>query len=76
MGETFLHLMDSGVGSRERRDDVRIAALQIPEVVQVAIRKDDEPAVLGTRVPPGLLFCPPTGSCLRPWPQEPVTRVL
>ena len=40
----------------KRCDDVRIAPVQIPKVVQVAVGQNDEPAVQGTRVPSGLLL--------------------
>ena len=43
-------------GRRERGDDVGIAALEIPEVVQVAVGEDDEAAVLGPGVLAGLLL--------------------
>lgn len=45
-----------GGWSRERRDDIRIAAFEIPEVMQVAVRKDDEAAVLRLGVFAGLLL--------------------
>ena len=41
---------------RERGDDVGIAALQIPEVMQVAVRQDDEAAILRAGVFAGLLL--------------------
>jgi len=44
------------VGCRKRGDDVGVAAFEVPEVVQVAVGKDDEAAVLGLGVFAGLLF--------------------
>ena len=43
-------------GARERGDDVGVAALQVPEVVQVAVGEDHEAAVLGLGVFAGLLL--------------------
>ena len=37
-------------------DQVGVAALQVPEVVQVPIGENDEAAVLRTRIPAGLLL--------------------
>ena len=45
-----------GCGRRKGGDEVRIAALKIPEVMQVAVGKDDEPAVLRFGVFACLLF--------------------
>ena len=45
-----------GVGRRERRDDVGVAALQVPEVVQIAVGEDDEPAALRAGISAGLLL--------------------
>lgn len=41
---------------RERGDDVRVAALQVPEIVQVAIRQDHEAAILRLGILPCLLL--------------------
>ncbi len=51
-----LLVADDRVGRRKRRDDVGVAALEIPEVVQVAVGEDDEAAVLGAGVFAGLLL--------------------
>src|SRR6185437_16248776 len=53
-----LHLAVAGDGirARETGDDVGIAALEIPEVMQVAVRQDHEPAILGTCVTAGLFL--------------------
>lgn len=45
-----------GFGRRKRGDDVGIAAFQIPEVMQVAVREDDKAAVLRTGVSARLLL--------------------
>ena len=44
------------VRRRKRGDDVRAAAFEVPEVVQVAVGKHDEAAVLGLGVFARLLF--------------------
>ena len=44
------------VGCWKRGDDVRVAAFEVPEVVQVAVGEDDEAAVLGLGVFVGLLL--------------------
>jgi len=44
------------VRCRKRGNDVGVAPFEIPEVVQVAVGKDDEAAVLGLGVLAGLLF--------------------
>jgi hypothetical protein len=41
-----LLIASDGDRCRERRDDIRIAAFEIPEVMQVAVGKDDKTAVL------------------------------
>ena len=41
---------------REGGDDIGVAAFQIPEVMQVAVRQDDEAAILGAGVFAGLLL--------------------
>ena len=41
---------------RERRDDIRIPAFEVPEVMQVAVGENDEAAVLGLGVFACLLF--------------------
>ena len=40
----------------KRGDDVRVALFEVPPVVEVAVRKDDEPAVLRAGVLPRLLL--------------------
>ena len=47
---------EHGFGRRERGDVVRVSALQVPEVVEVAVREDDEAAILRTRVLARLLL--------------------
>ena len=41
---------------RECGNDVGVAAFEVPEVVEVAVREDDKAAVLGAGIPPGLLL--------------------
>ena len=41
-----LLVTDDGGRRRERRDDIRIAAFEVPEIMQVAVGEDHEPAVL------------------------------
>ena len=43
-------------GRRKSRDDVGIAAVKIPELVQVAVRQDDESTVLRARILSGLFL--------------------
>ena len=38
------------IGRRKRRDDVRVAAFEVPEVMQISVGEDDEAAVLRARV--------------------------
>ena len=45
IGRGLLVAGDRG-GRRERRDDIRISAFEVPEVMQVAVGEDDEAAVL------------------------------
>ena len=51
-----LLVADHRVRRREGRNEVGVAALQVPEVVQVAVGEDDEAAVLGLGVFAGLLL--------------------
>ena len=51
-----LSVAADGIRCGERGDDVRIAAVQIPKVVQVAVGEDHEAAVLGAGVLAGLFF--------------------
>src|SRR5450756_2298695 len=46
----------NGILTRETSDNRRIALLQVPEVVQVAVGQDDKAGVLRLRVSPGLLL--------------------
>jgi hypothetical protein len=55
VGRDFL-VADHRIRRRERGDDVGIAAFEIPEVVQVAVRENDEAAVLVAGVFAGLLL--------------------
>lgn|GEM_PF-6264771 len=45
-----------GIGIGESGDEIGAAPLQIPEVVQIAVGKDNEAAVLRARIFAGLLF--------------------
>jgi len=51
-----LLVADYRVRGREGGDDVRVAAFEIPEIVQVAVGEDHEAAVLGTGVLAGLFL--------------------
>src|SRR6185312_9796007 len=44
------------VGSGKFCNDVRTATLQVPEVVKIAVRKDDESAILRFGILAGLFF--------------------
>src|SRR5690606_33466043 len=45
-----LLVTDAGIRRRKRGDDVRIAPLQIPEVVEISIGENNEAAILRTGV--------------------------
>jgi hypothetical protein len=51
-----LMVADYRIRSRKGRDNIGVAALQIPEVVQIAVGEDDEAAVLRFGVFAGLFF--------------------
>ena len=51
-----LSIVGYGGRRREGGDDIGVAAIQIPEVMQIAVRQDDEAAILGAGVFAGLLL--------------------
>lgn len=63
VGNAFLVASDRG-GSRERRDEVGVTPFEVPEVVQVTVREDDEAAVLGLGVFTRLLLAHERSSVL------------
>ena len=52
----YLPIAEHRVGRREGCDDVRVAALEVPEVMEIAVREDDEAAILRVCISARLLL--------------------
>ena len=63
-----LLVADDRIGGWKGRDDVGVAAFEVPEIVQVAVGEDDEAAVLRLGVFASLLLADERVLVLRIWP--------